>query len=78
MPRSLYKEGVRHPLNPENSEFSHSLGRIPTILRRLLVLALIKLLSVPPSLKRRPLQCQDNELTFSLKTGTYNRSSSAG
>ncbi len=27
MPRSLYKQGVRHPLNPVNSEFSHSLGR---------------------------------------------------
>ena len=27
MPRSLSKEGVRHPLNSENSEFSHSLGR---------------------------------------------------
>ena len=27
MPRSLYKQGVKHPLNPENSEFSHSLGR---------------------------------------------------
>ena len=26
MPRSLYKQGVRYPLNPENSEFSHSLG----------------------------------------------------
>ena len=27
MPRSLSKEGVRHPLNPENFEFSHSLGQ---------------------------------------------------
>jgi len=27
MPRSLYKQGVRHPPNLENSEFSHSLGR---------------------------------------------------
>jgi hypothetical protein len=27
MPRSLYKQRVRHPLNLENSEFSHSLGR---------------------------------------------------
>jgi len=31
MPRSLYKQGVKHPLNPENSEFSHSLGRIRTL-----------------------------------------------
>jgi hypothetical protein len=27
MPRSLYKQGVRHPLNPENSEFLHTLGQ---------------------------------------------------
>jgi len=31
MPRSLSKEGVRHPLNSENSEFSHSLGRERTV-----------------------------------------------
>jgi len=30
MPPSLYKEGGRHPLNPGNSEFSHSLGRKAT------------------------------------------------
>jgi hypothetical protein len=27
MPRSLYKQGVRHPLNPENSEFLYTLGQ---------------------------------------------------
>jgi hypothetical protein len=30
MPRSLPKEGVWHPLNSENSEFSHSLGQEQT------------------------------------------------
>ena len=32
MRRSLYKQGVRHPLNLENSEFLHSLGRRQTCL----------------------------------------------
>jgi len=31
MPRSLSKEGVRHPLISENSEFSHSLGWEQTV-----------------------------------------------
>ena len=31
MPRSLYEEGLRHPLNPANSEFLHSLGRFQPV-----------------------------------------------
>ena len=31
MPRSLHEEGVRHPLNPEDSEFLHSLGQKRTL-----------------------------------------------
>jgi len=31
MPRSPSKEGIRHPLISENSEYSHSLGQKPTV-----------------------------------------------
>ncbi len=43
---------------------SSACGRKATFLKRPLVLALIKLLSVPPFLKRRPLRYQDNGQCF--------------
>ena len=38
IPRSRYKQGVRHPLNPKNSAFLHSLGQKRTLMAELRVL----------------------------------------
>jgi hypothetical protein len=53
----------------QSAYFRHALrmaaiGRIATLLPRPRALALIKLLSVPPFLTRRPLRSQDNEPCF--------------
>jgi hypothetical protein len=46
MPRSLSKEGVRDPLNLENSEFSHSLGQKRSFTQKFCIYKLYTLLAV--------------------------------